>query len=422
MERELRMDLTEISKQVHFALNDTFGLPDHPTWPLAISGNEKYAILADEKSLARAAGPVGRGSDLVEVGLFRKQCAQCHGISGNGYGPTAALLDPYPRDFRRGTFKYKNVSFGQRPALDDLIHTIEHGISGTSMPAMKNLKRSKHYDEDIPVLAKYVRFLAIRGEVERELMLDTSRDLEPGEILYDQSQSQTNPQNFKNNQARIDEVIRRVTDRWLADPAAERAEKESESPFQRFVTGKRFAQSDLFTESTDGQVLDLQKSIERGRTLFIGSAACSQCHGKDGKGDPKWQDFDEWTKDWTIRAGIDPKKTSEWKPLKKLGLLKPVVASPRNLTLGVFRGQPTPIATSDSTVRPDASRLSILRAVLNGIEGSPMPAAAIWPDTAGGMTDDQIMDLVRYVELLSRSQAQAETSNQEPETEGTNKL
>ncbi len=428
MERELREDLGGRSIEVANALRFAFGTPDQPKWPEVLFESSKYHPLTDQESLVRASGPVGRNFDLVEVGLFRKQCAQCHGISGDGFGPTAALLDPYPRDFRRGTFKFKNASYGTRPSLEDLVQTITYGVPGTSMPAMANLKRSKHYSDDIPILARYVRFLAIRGEVERELMMDTIRDLNGEELLFDSNQQETNPEAFKNSSRRINEVIVRVTDRWMMSDGLK--ESQNQSPFIAFVAKHSFAKSDLNSDSKSMAENLFQDSLQRGRTLFQGSiAACAHCHGKDGSGNPKWKDYDEWTKDWTIRAGINPMVRAEWKPLKQLGLLKPVAASPRNLTLQAYRGTPAlddPL-TSDSSIKDSlpekassektsfretapgtkhlksSSRLAILRAVLNGIEGSPMPAAALAAGTTGGLTDEQIMDLVRFVESLSTS-------------------
>lgn len=428
MERELREDLGGRSIEVANALRFAFGTPDLPKWPDILVESSRYHSLTDQKSLARASGPVGRNFDLVEVGLFRKQCAQCHGISGDGFGPTAALLDPYPRDFRRGTFKFKNAFYGTRPSVEDLIQTITFGVPGTSMPAMANLKRSKHYADDIPILARYVRFLAIRGEVERELMMDTIRDLDSEDVLFDTNLQETSPEAFKNGLRRINEVIIRVADRWMLSDGLK--ESQSQSPFNAFVARHDFAKSDLNSDSKSMAGNLFQESLESGRALFEGSiAACAQCHGKDGTGDPKWKDYDEWTKDWTIRAGINPMARAEWKPLKQLGLLKPVAAFPRNLTLQAYRGIPTidnlPISDSslhdslpekasaeETSSREDApvlkhakssSRLAILRAVLNGIEGSPMPAAALAASTDGGLRDEQIMDLVRFVESLSNS-------------------
>jgi mono/diheme cytochrome c family protein len=428
MERDLREDLGGRSIEVANALHFAFGTPDQPKWPEVLTESSKYHSLTDQESLIRASGPVGRNFDLVEVGLFRKQCAQCHGISGDGFGPTAALLDPYPRDFRRGTFKFKNASYGTRPSVEDLVQTITYGVPGTSMPAMVNLKRSKHYADDIPILARYVRFLAIRGEVERELMMDTVRDLDGEEVLFDANRQETNPEAFKNSLSRINEVIIRVADRWILSDGSERS--QSQSPFIAFVAKHDFAKTDLVSDSKSLAENLFKESLQRGRALFEGSiAACAQCHGKDGTGDPKWKDYDEWTKDWTIRAGINPMVRAEWKPLKQLGLLKPVAAAPRNLTINAYRGTPAiddsligdslthdllrEKASADETSLKEnapfskhaqsSSRLAILRAVLNGIEGSPMPAAALAANTDGGLTDEQIMDLVRFVESLSSS-------------------
>ena len=410
MEREFRVDLNDRSQEVASALHSAFGAPDKPRWPIVLVDSAKYQMLTNQESLSRAAGPVGRNFDLVEVGLFRKQCAQCHGITGDGLGPTAALLDPYPRDFRRGTFKFKNAAYGNRPSIEDLIQTITYGVPGTSMPAMANLKRSKHYADDIPVLARYVRFLAIRGEVERELMMDTIRDLDSDEILFDIRQKDSAPEAFEKNQKVIDQVITRVADRWLASSIMEAStqnDQHIDSPFNAFIKRNQFAENDLRLDSTAMPADLFQASLRRGRTLFEGSiAACAQCHGEDGTGNAKWKDYDEWTKDWTIRTGIDPTVKAEWKPLKKLGLLKPVVASPRNLALQAYRGTVTCVDSGDVKVdsaysHKRSSRLAILRAVLNGLEGSPMPAAALAATTTGGLTDNQIMDLVRFVESLA---------------------
>ena len=40
---------------------------------------------------------------LTEGGkLFRRQCLQCHNITGDGRGPPGLWVMPYPRDYRRG--------------------------------------------------------------------------------------------------------------------------------------------------------------------------------------------------------------------------------------------------------------------------------------------------------------------------------
>ena len=65
--------------------------------------------------LALAAGPVGRDEQGNPRGLYREHCAHCHGITGDGVGPTATFLNPYPRDYRKGQFKFKSTPVGQKP-------------------------------------------------------------------------------------------------------------------------------------------------------------------------------------------------------------------------------------------------------------------------------------------------------------------
>ncbi len=372
MESDLQVDLSAIQAQTQSALNDLFGTPDDPHWPEVLAADPDYASLVDTVALDRAAGPVQRDSKLVERGLYRKHCATCHGITGDGTGPTAALLNPYPRDFRRGSFKFKSTVQGAKPALEDLARTIENGVAGTSMPAMSNLIRGAHYDNDIPILAAYVRYLSIRGEVERRWMMELvpGIDVEAGDSLYETRLKESDPAKFAAQKSKVDEIVLKVAKAWL----------EPERSDTGAVDGLRF---DVKEWKDIGQRDAFLHSATRGRQLFQGEvAACSQCHGKDGDGHGKLVDFDEWTKDWTIRAGIDPKDAKQWKPLKKVGLLKPTPSAARNLRLGVFRGGDSPEA--------------IHRSIVHGIDGTPMPAAARQPSVKNGLTDSQIWDLVNF--------------------------
>ncbi|MFQ5911670.1 MAG: c-type cytochrome [Nitrospinota bacterium] len=67
--------------------------------------------------------------------LYAKECAICHGIEGKGDGLAAQHLDPRPRDFTSGLFKFRTTATGELPADEDLFRTISEGIPGTSMPA-----------------------------------------------------------------------------------------------------------------------------------------------------------------------------------------------------------------------------------------------------------------------------------------------
>ncbi|MEN6494502.1 MAG: c-type cytochrome, partial [Thermoguttaceae bacterium] len=94
------------------AMTGLFGTPNEPRVPQG-SG-------LDLDLLKAAAGPVGSDAQGTHRGLYRQHCASCHGISGDGAGPSASLLNPYPRDYRRGVFNYTSTLPGIKPTKDDL--------------------------------------------------------------------------------------------------------------------------------------------------------------------------------------------------------------------------------------------------------------------------------------------------------------
>jgi len=71
--------------------------------------------------------------------VYRKACVPCHGVRGDGAGPVARWLDPLPRDFTLGTFKFRSTMSGSIPTDADLRRTIDRGIPGTAMPSWQYL-------------------------------------------------------------------------------------------------------------------------------------------------------------------------------------------------------------------------------------------------------------------------------------------
>jgi len=71
--------------------------------------------------------------------VYDRACATCHGISGDGNGPSARYLDPRPRDFTSGIYKFRSTPTGQMPTTEDLNDTVTSGIPRTFMPAWKDL-------------------------------------------------------------------------------------------------------------------------------------------------------------------------------------------------------------------------------------------------------------------------------------------
>jgi mono/diheme cytochrome c family protein len=99
---------------------------------------------------------------LAEGGrLYRRHCLQCHGLNGDGRGPTGPWIYPHPRDFRRGAFKFVTTGDGGKPRRSDLARTIRDGLPGTAMPAFGLIPE---HDRDL--MAGYVTYLSLRGETE----------------------------------------------------------------------------------------------------------------------------------------------------------------------------------------------------------------------------------------------------------------
>ena len=88
--------------------------------------------------------------------LFQKHCVHCHGVNGEGDGPTAAYLNPYPRNFVEG--KFRDVRRGTKHGISDLKRVIRTGVNGTAMPSFARLK-----DEQQLAIALYVDHLAKGG-------------------------------------------------------------------------------------------------------------------------------------------------------------------------------------------------------------------------------------------------------------------
>ena len=71
---------------------------------------------------AQAAGDAAAGKTT-----FDTLCATCHGPQGKGDGPAGAALNPKPRDFSVGEFKYDTDKDGKAGTDADLANIIKNG-------------------------------------------------------------------------------------------------------------------------------------------------------------------------------------------------------------------------------------------------------------------------------------------------------
>ena len=351
-----QIDLTVQQRQdIVDTLEFLFGTPDEPHVP-SLDGVDVSQVLQLDK-LRSAAGPVSSDQAGHQFGLYRKHCAHCHGLSGDGAGPSAVFLEPYPRDFRRGIFKYKSTPgpLALPTTEDDLVRAIRNGSPGSAMPAFNLLT-----DVELEALVHYVKYLSIRGEVERALIFDSIDQLDDEyDRLVDLSLRDKDPEEFAEQMAPIIAQVRGVVQRWLDAPSQ--------------VTPVPPPPVDWNSAA----------AIRRGQELFGGKVAnCAKCHGSTGRGDGENVDYDDWA-----REIVDPQNPDAIKPYLALGVLDPRPARPRNLEYGVYRGGS----------RPE----DLYRRILNGISGTPMPAVPLRPADAKPddqrLTSDDVWHLVAYV-------------------------
>jgi mono/diheme cytochrome c family protein len=89
--------------------------------------------------------------------VYMKNCVFCHGKRGDGKGEMGLTVQPRPRDFGSGVFKYHSTPSGSLPTNDDLARTIREGIPDTAMPAFTALPQ-----RDVQAVIEYVKTFSPR--------------------------------------------------------------------------------------------------------------------------------------------------------------------------------------------------------------------------------------------------------------------
>lgn len=399
------ISMQQASEDAFWIVDKMFGTPDAPSLPRCITDDDDLAGIVSIDHLDRASGPSGAAGR----GLFAKHCVNCHGVTGNGRGEIAAVQTPYPRDYRMGVFKFKRTPGGVKPTKADIARLIKHGIDGTAMNPIPELS-----DSDIDALVDYVVYLSMRGELERQCVDGAMYDgiiEDGGRILNTQlaSRLDADPSLGDRLEALGDEdeldesseaefeAYELFQENWeyAQDYAIEIAESWLESdeeiidvpaPPAEIVVAESAADVAAIRASENATAFN--ESVHRGQTLFVGKiASCSKCHGEKGLGNGQVSDYDDWTKDWTVRVNLNPADRDALIPLLARGAMEPKNIVPRNFTEGIFRG--------------GKSSSQLYRRITQGIDGTPMPAATF---VDGEFEPDDVWHIINYIRSLETPQ------------------
>jgi len=292
--------------------------------------------------------------------LYAVHCQHCHGVTGDGAGPTAEYLNPLPRDYRRGIYKFTLTQASERASRVDLTHIIEDGIPGTYMPSFKLLS-----PDEMQSVVEYVLWLSMRGEMEYQLVRYLSTDYSK-EAVKERIEAGLEAQKEGEEDFETYDKIRKEFIALANDP--EELQYEFLDSVDLMVSRWESAQS------PDAQVVPTEKwanndpaSIERGRQLYLSvDLNCFACHGEAGFGDGP--------QTYAITKDLDTGKDNP-----KPGLYDAWghPSPPRNLHTGIYRGGRRPI---DLYARIHA-----------GIKGTSMPAFG------SKLKDQEIWDIVNFI-------------------------
>ncbi len=281
--------------------------------------------------------------------LYNRHCMHCHGMSGEGTGPTSRYLNPPPRDFRLGIYKYTSTKSTSKAQEADLGRTVKEGIAGTYMPSFKLLT-----EDEVSAIVNYVIWLSIRGETEKKL---------DDELFLDYSKEVFAERTSEEGGETREEVLEELKD-FMEEDFPDTLEFSTSSVSEAWEEANL---EDAVVIPKTARVPDTAESRERGRKLYLSEKTkCASCHGPQGRGNgTATQDF------WTNPA------TNEKYPNRGLHDIWGNQLPPRDLHRGIYRGGRRPIDT--------------YRRLFAGIKGTPMPAFG------GSLSDAELWDLVNYV-------------------------
>ncbi|MDA1249244.1 MAG: cytochrome c [Planctomycetota bacterium] len=344
----------QVLQVVSFTVSPTQDEGEGVVGDLTVVSTDGTAVTVNEKDVVTVIG------DTLQHGrnLYLRHCMHCHGVSGDGAGPTAQYFTIKPRDYRLGKFKFTSTKGGVRASRDDLYRIIKLGIPGTYMPSFMLLP-----DSESRAITEYIRWLAMRGEMEGMVATQFS-DFSVDRLKEEDAGA----------------VEKEFNDDWAANASDYRTQIEGD-----LKTGWTDSEDEqnviwpLKKKAPDADPPDLElvpaprkvptsESIANGRRLFMHKdIACFSCHGETARGNgvsTETRNKNLLTNEMNEKPGL----YDDWGNLVK----------PRDLTSGIFRGGRRPI--------------DLYRRIHTGIKGTPMQGFG-----GKSLDGDEIWDIVNYV-------------------------
>ena len=274
-------------------------------------------------------GPMPNATgEFIQAGkeIYEFRCAPCHGFEGKGDGAAAMTLDPRPRDFTRGLYKFKSTPSGEVVADEDLYRTISRGIPGSAMPSWK---RRLSQEERWQVIA-YVKTFSDRFTKEKKptpVQVGqeppmTPESIEKGKELFQKKSKPPCAQCHGDNGRGNGILVRAVTNAWgeplfprnLTQPWMYKSGNTTKDIYLRDHNGIEGtmmpAYADQFSEEERWQlahyVKSLQKEREPAAKVNIVSALV-EGEIPMGPDDPFWQAVDRVDIRMTGQVHVPPR-------------------------------------------------------------------------------------------------------------------
>jgi len=339
------LDPTLINKSDRLLLNailtDLFGTPANPI--VRVRSDIVAELKLQEENLERGSS------------LYRIHCLHCHGVTGDGRGPTGRWVNPHPRDYRQGLFKFMSVNqtAGPKPPRrDDIYRVLHQGIEGTAMPAFGLLPTA-----DLEDLVSYVIHLSIRGKTEFEAIANgfefekvENKNAISAQGDYTIKVTMKGPPDSEPLDELVFKYLDNIAKSWVDSQSKDNAIVVGPYPYD------------------DRDPVKLKNSIWRGFRLFKGEGSDKPGEAEVSKEEAKAANCISCHTSYGRQSLF---KFDEWGTLTK----------PRDLTQGVFRGGRRPV--------------DVYYRIHSGISGSGMTSAgAVIPKT------ENIWDLVNFVKTI----------------------